>query len=582
MGQKKKDRILIRTMGFLWPYKGTLFMRLFLTAFNAVLGLAVSYASSLLIRAAQERSVFYLWLGTAILLAGMLLEAASVVAGSQLMAKVSYQSLRDIRNRLVEHLMKAPAAFYADNHSGDISSRMTNDVGVLQTFISARLTAYLYYPVRFAAAFICLGAVSWQLTLACCLIIPISIYLPQAFLKRIEEKAAALQAGLGQVNESVEEAISGVLVRKCFGGRGRLEERFSDRSRQVLEDGRELIGLRARMQMLGELSQACPLIACCLYGAYLVWQGRMALYQLSFFVFALGFLAEPIRMLPKMLETWKQTRGAAARIFELLDEPDEPEGSLTCAGEYEAPVVLEQVSFSYGDKPVLQGISLEGKTAQLTAIAGPSGCGKSTLLSLLGGFYAGYEGNIFLFGNELRQWRLADLRRHIGFVFQEPFLFPGTVYENIAMGKEGASREEVILAAQKANAHGFIQELENGYDTMVGERGAGLSGGQKQRITIARALLKDAPLLLLDEPTSALDTYAEKQVQEALERLMEGRTVFLVAHRMRTILKADRILVMEEGRIVDRGSHEELLARCSLYRSLYEKEMQLQKEEADA
>lgn len=578
--QKKKDRVFIRTMGFLWPYKVPFFIRLFLTVLNAGMGLVASYGSSVVVRAAQEKSVQYLWQGTVILAVSLLVEACSLLLSSRLMAKVSYGSLRDIRNLLVEHLMKAPATFYADNHSGDISSRMTNDVTVLQNFISGRLTIYLYYPIRFLAALLFLGATSLRLTVACCLVIPVSIYLPQLFLKKIEAKSAAVQSGLGQVNESVEETISGVLVRKCFGSHDGMDRRFENRNRQVLEDGRELISLKNRMNMLGEICGACPTITCCLYGAYLAQQGSLEIYQLSFFVFAIGFLVGPVRKLPDMLEAWKKTKGAAARILAILDEPDEAEGSLTQTGDYTVPVALKEVSFAYEENPVLRELSLEGKKNQLTAVVGPSGCGKSTLLSLLGGFYAGYKGEIILFGNELHQWRLADLRRHIGFVFQEAFLFPGTVYENIAMGKEGATKEEVILAAQKANAHDFIRELENGYDTMVGERGARLSGGQKQRITIARALLKDAPLLLLDEPTSALDVHAEKQVQEALERLMEGRTIFMVAHRMSTILHADQILVLEDGRIADRGTHEQLLERCDLYRSLYQKETQLMREEA--
>lgn len=278
--------------------------------------------------------------------------------------------------------------------------------------------------------------------------------------------------------------------------------------------------------------------------------------------------------IPDLLEAWKKTKGAAARILELLDKPQESEGTIETELHGAPPVEAKNLSFSYENHmPVLNEISLKGKKTQMTAVVGESGCGKSTLLWLLAGFYEDYAGSIKLFGRELRDWNLSALRSKIGFVFQEPFLFPGTIYENIAAGKPEASREEVMEAARRANAHEFIEKLENGYETKVGERGSRLSGGQKQRITIARALLKNAPLLLLDEPTSALDEYAQQQVQQALERLMEGKCVFLVAHRMSTVVHADQILVLKDGKILDRGKHEELMARCGWYKQLYEKEM---------
>ena len=516
--REEKEQVFWRTMGFIAPYKWLFSARIALTVLNAVMGLVASYGSSLVIRAAQERSVPWLWKGTAVLAASLVVEALSVVSGAILMSRVSFGSLKDIRNQIVSRLMKAPVSFFAASHTGDISSRMTSDVSVLQQFISGKLTVYLYYPVRFFAAICFMLPISVKLTAACCAAIPFSVYFPRFLLARIESRAASLQQGLGEVNVEIQEAMAGAMVTKIFGGQKQREERFEQKNQKALEDSKKLTGLHAWM-------------------------------------------------------------GAAARVLELLDKPREPEGQVMEEAKGAVPVEAENLSFAYEKgTAVLKGISLEGKKGCMTAIVGESGCGKSTLLWLLAGFYADYEGSVKLFGRELRDWNLEALRSRIGFVFQDPFLFPGTIYENIAAGRPGASREEVEEAAKKADAHEFILGLEKGYETRAGERGSRLSGGQRQRITIARAFLKDAPLLLMDEPTSALDEHAQWQVQKALERLMEGKTVFVVAHRMSTILQADQILVLKDGKILDRGRHGKLLERCSWYRQLYEKETAVREE----
>lgn len=575
-----EKNVFLRTMRFINPYKKEFVVRICLSILNAVMGLVASYGLSTLIRAAQEKNAGYWQKGICILVVSLLVEASSLVLSSCLMARVSFGSLRDIRDRVVTHLMKTPMDFYGNTHTGDISSRMTNDISVLQNFINNRLTIYLYYPVRFLTALLFMGSISVKLTFACCLIIPISIYVPQLFLKKIEGKSLTLQEDMGKVNESMEELIAGISVRKCAGEATFISRYFQDRNRKVLADQMYLTKLHTWIGILGEICQAFPMITCVLYGVYLAKNGFLQIYQLSFFIFSIDFLAQPIRNLPDMLEAWKKTKGAAARILTLLDAESEKEGNCLEEGVFTAPVVLKNVSFAYEKTPVLCDISLTGERNQVIAIVGPSGSGKSTLLHLVGSFYGKYTGEIQLFGHELGQWRLEELRSHIGAVFQEKFLFPGSIKDNIAMGKKDASMEEIMEAAKNANAHDFIMKLEKGYDTYVGERGMRLSGGQIQRITIARAILKNAPLLLLDEPTSALDIYAEKQVQNAIEYLMKGKTVFIVAHRMNTILNADRIVVLHQGKIVDQGSHGELVKRCGLYREFYEKESFAQVEDA--
>lgn len=573
MGEKK-EKVFLRTMRFIAPYRWLFCARIALTVLNAAMGLVASYGSSLVIRAAQEGSAAWLWRGTAVLAFSLTVEAVSVISGAFLMSRVSFGSLKDIRNRIVSGMMKAPVSLFTSGHTGDISSRMTNDVSVLQQFISGKLTVYLYYPVRFLAAICFMVPISIKLTAACCAAIPFSVYFPRFLLAGIERRAASLQQGLGEVNVEIQEAMAGALVTKAFGGQEQREKRFLEKNRQAFEDSQKLTGLHAWMGAIGEVTRAIPAVTCILYGARLCFVGEVEFYQFSFFLFALSFLVEPVAKIPDMLEAWKKTRGAAARILELLDEPREPEGEETEEIGEALPVSVRDLFFAYEDgTEVLKGISMEGEKNGMTAIVGESGCGKTTLLWLLAGFFGEYKGSVKLFGQELKEWKLSSLRSRIGFVFQDPFLFPGTVLENIAAGRPEATREEVEEAARRANAHEFILSLENGYETRVGERGSRLSGGQRQRITIARAFLKDAPLLLMDEPTSALDVSAEQQVQQALERLMDGKTVFVVAHRMSTILCADQILVLKDGKILDRGRHQELLERCNWYRRLYEKEL---------
>jgi len=306
------------------------------------------------------------------------------------------------------------------------------------------------------------------------------------------------------------------------------------------------------------------------FGGYLAISGHLTFGNLTAFIVMLNFVANPLSSLPPIIAGIGEASGAAQRMVGILDQDTERmDGQKFPFDEKAAVVRFAHVDFSYGEEPVLQDVSLSIQRGQTVAVVGPSGGGKSTLLRLLLGFYPLEENRLFLFEQDLNDWSLPSAREHMALVAQDTYLFPVSIAENIACGRPGASQAEIERAARMANIHDYIVSLPEGYRTLAGERGVRLSGGQRQRLALARAILKDAPILLLDEPTSALDTESEALVQEALERFMAGRTTIVIAHRLSTIRDADRVLVLEGGRIVEQGSHDELMSRAGRYKELY-------------
>ncbi len=573
---KKEKNVFMRIMAFVMPYKILLIARLSLTILNSLFGLLGNYGTSLIVKAETELDLGILYTAVAILIFCLVWEGVTTVVSAMLMARVSFRSIRDIRNLLIQHFQRLPQRFYDKNHSGDLSSRMTNDLSVVQGFISERLTIYLYYPARFLIACLFMFFMSWKLLLGSCIIIPVAIYLPRLVAKKIEAESSKLQEGLGKVTSLIQDLLGGIEVVKAFNLHKPMKEKFKEANHKALENDMELSRLHVIVSVFYNIARSGPSLVCVLLGSYLAFTGQIELYQLTFFIFSIDYLAQPIANIPFMLEAWKRTEGAGKRILELLDSQVEQNGEEREADYHgEAPVSVQNLSFSYLEENLIEEINFEARKDCITAFVGPSGCGKTTLFKLLCGFYDNYQGSVKLLGHEIRDWDLKELRKYLSYVSQDSVMFPTSIYENIAMGKKDASREEVLEAAKKANAHDFIMEMERGYDTYTGERGVKLSGGQRQRITIARAILKDAPILFLDEPTSALDVHSEAQVQDAIDHMLEGKTVFVIAHRLSTIKNASHVIVLNNGHIEAAGTHEELMENCELYQGLYNREAKM-------
>jgi len=575
----KEKSVFMRIMSFIMPYKFLLAARITFTILNSVAGLMGNYGASLVVKSETDRNLHILYWGIGILIVCLIWEGVATIFSAMLMSRVSFRSIRDIKNLLIQRFQQLPQRFYDKNHSGDLSSRMTNDISVIQSFINDRLTIYIYYPARFMAAFIFMLFLSWQLLLASCIIIPIAIYLPKMISKKIEEESTSLQEGLGKVTTFIQDTLSGIEVVKAFNLQKSMDESFTAANNKALENDLKLNRLHVITEIFYNIARSGPNLACILFGTYLAITGHLALYKLTFFVFSIDYLAQPIANFPYMMEYWKKTEGASKRILELVDSPIENNGAETQANYTKSSSIsVRALSFAYGTENIIDDINFTAEKGRITALVGSSGCGKTTLFKILCGFYDDYKGSIEILGHELRDWNLQELRKNLSFVSQDAFLFPTTIYENIAMGKEGATHDEIMEASRKANAHDFILELENGYETNAGERGVKLSGGQRQRITIARAILKNAPILFLDEPTSALDVHSESLVQEAIDQMLEGKTVFIIAHRLSTIKNAGSLIVLNNGKIEALGSHEDLMEHCSLYQSLYNREFKMLKE----
>lgn len=497
-----------------------------------------------------------------------LLQGILFFCGKYLVEWVGNRVVADLRNKLFSHIHSLPMRFFSKSRVGDLISRVTNDTTLLTQLVSNVVGDLIREPFTLIA---CVGAMfylDWKLTLCAVVIFPILI-LPVALLGRKVRKASKKgQEGLGDMLSVVEETIGGALVVKAFQMEDEEVARFNVFNWQVFK----MLMKQARARSLSE-----PImIVFSAFGiagvVFYAFHNQLSLALLLTFAGAMVQMYKPAKKLSQIHMRIQKAAPGVERVFEVLDI----ENTMVDAPDaipFEGPmqsVNLKAVSFAYDEKRVLQDINLEVFAGQCVAFVGTSGAGKTTLVGLLPRFFDVTEGSIELNGRDLRRWTLHSVRHAIGVVTQDTVLFNRSVAENIAYGSRDATREQIEDAARRANAHGFIMELENGYDTVIGERGSLLSGGMAQRVAIARALLKNPPILILDEATSALDTESERLVQGALDELMKDRTVFVIAHRLSTIAHADLIVVMHQGGIVETGTHAELLELGGRYKYLYD------------
>jgi subfamily B ATP-binding cassette protein MsbA len=488
---------------------------------------------------------------------------------------VAIRTVTDLRIRLFEHLMNLSAGFFTRSNTGELISRITNDTSVVQGIISNATATIIKDPVTLLTALSMLIALDPKLTLISVIVMPLCIIPIAVFGRKVRKSAGNMQTQFSELTNVMSESFTGNRIIKAYNLEGTVVEQFRVTARRLI--GHYMRIVRA-MEIPGPLMEVCGAVAVAMVVFFLHKAANGHPDQTTFLMLvgSISAMYRPVKNLGRLHNTLEQAQAASARVFELLatqnsiPEPAHPQ-PLRAAG---AEIIFDHVFFSYDSKEILRDINLTVKPGQLVALVGPSGSGKTTITNLLLRFYDPLQGRVLIGGTDIREVASLDLRRQIAVVTQETVLFNDTIRRNIELGRPGASDQEIDIAAKHANAQEFILDKTDGYQTLIGERGVTLSGGQRQRLAIARAIVKDAPILILDEATSSLDSQAERVVQDALDKLMKGRTTICIAHRLSTIQKADLIVVLDQGRIRETGTHDELLGRETLYRKLHQLQSQ--------
>ena len=571
--------ILKRVFKYVLPYKGRLaggvismLAHAFLTVFfvRVFQGLLETIISDIDM---GREGMIQLSLVAAMMIVVYFLKGVAYYGKSYLVAYVSQKSIRDMRNDLYSHLHNLSLSFYSKNKTGDILSRVTNDVKQLESSMIKTTVGSIDKVFTLIGGIIYLVYLNYRLTIFLIIILPVITYVITKFNYKLKKVSRRVQIKIADVSDVLQETLSAVRVVKSFGREEYEYQRFSNENQANFRAKMKKTQYGSILTPLVEFLAAISFTAILWYGGYEVMQGRMRASELIAFFTLLLTITEPLRSITKLSKRLQQLFASAERVFEIMDteselrEDDENKIDLQ---EVEGEIVYDDINFAYNeDEVVLKNINLKAEPGEVVALVGHSGAGKTTMVDLIPRFFDPISGRMLLDGHNLQDLKIDSLRDFIGIVPQETILFSGSLRDNIAYGDLDAEDEQIKKAAKAANAHQFIMGFKNGYDTVVGERGVGLSGGQKQRISIARAILKDPKILILDEATSSLDSESEALVQEALDHLMENRTTFIIAHRLSTIQNADKIVVLEQGEIVEVGSHQKLLKENGKYASLY-------------
>jgi len=499
--------------------------------------------------------------------------AISSYLENYLTASVGQSVMHDLRRTLYHHIHRLSLAEHDEKRTGDLIGRVTTDIEAIQSFITTALLGIVNSILTLVGIVGVMLYLNWRFTLISLAIAPLLFVVVYIFTRRIKKASRAVRKKQSELLSTVQEVFSSIRVVKAFAREDYEEHRFE---RLSLENVETALLARNLKGTLAPIVDVIVAIGTCLmlgYGARLVLAGRLTAGDLVVFLLYLGMMYKPMRDLSKMTDTVSKAEVGFDRIREVLETEsglrDRPRARR--ARRFQGKIEFDKVSFGYEpDQLILKDVSFEIEPGQVAAFVGPTGGGKTTIISLIARFYDPLSGQVEIDGTDIRNYTMKSLRQQISFVLQETLLFRAPLWENIAYGRPEANRAEIIRAAKLANAHEFIEEMPEGYNTMVGERGVTLSGGQRQRIAIARAVIRNTPILVLDEPTSGLDAVSEQAVFEALGRLMEGKTSIVIAHHLATIRRAAVIFVVKENTLVERGTHDELLAAGGVYSELYE------------
>ena len=573
--EKAKDPrgALERLLGYLGAQRKLLALVLILT----VAGTLLSLAGPIIMGVAIDQYIIPGnlggLLGVSLILAGIyLLGSALDVVANWIMATVSQRSLKDLRRDLFEHTQTLSLSYFDRTSAGDVMSRLTNDVDAIGALLAQNVTDLVRSLLTLVGIVVVMFILNPWLAAASLLVFPFMIGLVALVGRRTRIRFRSLQTKMGVLNGVMQETITGQRIVIGFNQQPSAVKNFRKVNQEV-----KVLGIKAEIYalfvppMMSILSNANIAILAGV-GSWMALQGLATVGIISVFISYSRKFADPLRQFANLYNSIQSALAGAERIFEVLDTPPETQDKpgAVPVKTFEGKVAFKEVDFGYvPGVPVLKDVSLEARPGQTIALVGPTGAGKTTIVNVLTRFYDVQDGSISIDGYDITEIRKDDLRRQLGIVLQDVFLFSGTVMDNIRYGRLDASDEECVQAAKLANADGFIRRLPKGYGTMVSERGSNLSQGQRQLLSIARAIIANPSILVLDEATSSVDTRTEKQIQEALLRLMEGRTSFVIAHRLSTIRNADLVLVINDGEIIERGTHRELLARRGFYYRLY-------------
>ena len=531
------------------------------------------WLNHLIFSAAGDDKLAILKLAAIAVLAIALVDAVCSYMQKYITTSVGQWVTHDLRRMLYHHIQRLSLAYHDNSQTGDLISRVTSDIDAIQSFIVSGLLGALINSITLIGMIGVMFYLNWQFTLVALSVAPVLFTVVYSYTRRIKKASREVRKKEGQIISVMQEVLSSIRVVKAFAREEYEERRLEEESLESIELSLRARSLKAKLSPLVDIIVAIGTALVLWFGARMALVGTLSAGSLVVFIMYLGKMYKPMQELSKMTDSYAKASMGYERIREILqtdgDVQDLP--GAQPAPRFKGAIEFDDVSFGYKpDALVLKDIRFRIEPGQTAALVGPTGAGKSTIVSLIPRFYDTSSGVVKIDGHDVRRFTQKSLRQQISFVLQETLLFHGTVWHNIAYGKPDATRAEILKAAELANAQEFIDKMPNGYDTIVGERGVTLSGGQRQRIAIARAIIRNSPILILDEPSSGLDASSEMLVFEALDRLMQDKTAIVIAHRLTTIRRADIIFVIKDGQIVEQGRHEELLNSSGLYSEFYD------------